>query len=114
MIQAFCGPCVAVFTGCLDSKVAPVTVSLFSPSAQLAGYAQCHLLILPFAEAKPSANQKKRAVLSSQLIETAILACEEHLGSLRHYDIDREVGCPLQMTRSHWEQFLHGYYQVAQ
>ncbi|XP_061469419.1 tubulin monoglycylase TTLL3 [Rhineura floridana] len=64
-------------------------------------------------EAKQCTSRKKGAQLSSQIIENAIHACEEHLSSLRHQDIDRESGSPLLMTKAHWEDFLNGYYQVA-
>lgn len=64
-------------------------------------------------ETKHRASRKKGTIVSAQLIETAIHACEEHLSSLRHQDIDRDYGSPLLMTKSHWEYFLHGYYQVV-
>ncbi|XP_077187450.1 tubulin monoglycylase TTLL3 [Paroedura picta] len=64
-------------------------------------------------EAKPCASPRKKPSLSSQLLETAIRACEEHLSSLRHQDIDKDVESPLLMTKAHWEQFLQGYYQVV-
>ncbi|XP_062829817.1 tubulin monoglycylase TTLL3 isoform X2 [Anolis carolinensis] len=64
-------------------------------------------------EGKKSPGRKKGVFLSSQLIETAIRACEEHLGSLRHQDIDKEFGSPLLMTKTHWKDFLQDYYQVA-
>ncbi|XP_067320876.1 tubulin tyrosine ligase 3-like [Anolis sagrei] len=56
---------------------------------------------------------RKRIFLSSRLVETAIRACEEHLASLRHQDIDRDFESPLLMTKTHWKDFLHEYYQVA-
>ncbi|XP_066474477.1 tubulin monoglycylase TTLL3 isoform X2 [Tiliqua scincoides] len=64
-------------------------------------------------EPKHHTSRKKGAIVSTRLIETAIHACEEHLNSLRHQDIDRDYGSPLLMTKSHWEYFLHGYYQVV-
>uniref|UniRef100_A0A8D0KD26 Tubulin tyrosine ligase like 3 n=1 Tax=Salvator merianae TaxID=96440 RepID=A0A8D0KD26_SALMN len=64
-------------------------------------------------ETKPCTTQKKGPRLSSQLIETAIHACEEYLSSLKHYDIDRDSGSPLHMTKAQWEEFLKGYYQVV-
>ncbi|XP_042304874.1 tubulin monoglycylase TTLL3 isoform X2 [Sceloporus undulatus] len=64
-------------------------------------------------EATQCSGRKKGINLSSRLIETAIRACEEHLSSLRHQDIDREFGSPLLMTKAHWKDFLQGYYQVA-
>ncbi|XP_053157556.1 tubulin monoglycylase TTLL3 isoform X2 [Hemicordylus capensis] len=64
-------------------------------------------------EVKQCTSRKKGVIVSSQLIETAIHACEEHLSSLRHQDIDRDFGSPLLMTKSHWEKFLSGYHQVV-
>ncbi|XP_077779633.1 tubulin monoglycylase TTLL3 [Podarcis muralis] len=67
----------------------------------------------PETPVKQYTSRKKGVLLSSQLIETAIHACEEHMSSLRHQDIDRESGSPLLMKKSQWEKFLHGYYQLA-
>ncbi|XP_060127228.1 tubulin monoglycylase TTLL3 isoform X1 [Zootoca vivipara] len=67
----------------------------------------------PETPVKQYTSRKKGVLLSSQLIETAIHACEEHMSSLRHQDIDRESGSSLLMKKSHWEKFLHGYYQLA-
>ncbi|XP_054833369.1 tubulin monoglycylase TTLL3 [Eublepharis macularius] len=64
-------------------------------------------------ESQVEPGNKKKSVLSSQLLETAIQACEEYLSSLKHQDIDKDVGSPLLMTKAHWEQFLQGYYQVV-
>ncbi|XP_063147497.1 tubulin monoglycylase TTLL3 isoform X2 [Candoia aspera] len=65
------------------------------------------------SEAKQCVRHKKGANVSSQLIETAIHACEEHLSTLRHQDIDKEPGSTLLLTKAHWEDFLHSYYQIA-
>ncbi|XP_048712554.2 tubulin monoglycylase TTLL3 isoform X6 [Caretta caretta] len=56
---------------------------------------------------------KKGSPLPPQLIETALQACEEHLSSLRHQDIDREPESPLCMTGACWGDFLRAYYQVV-
>ncbi|CAM4575319.1 unnamed protein product [Lepidochelys olivacea] len=56
---------------------------------------------------------KKGSPLPPQLIETALQACEEHLSSLRHQDIDREPESPLCMTGARWGDFLRAYYQVV-
>ncbi|XP_025020644.1 tubulin monoglycylase TTLL3 [Python bivittatus] len=65
------------------------------------------------SEARQCVNHKKGVNFSSQLIETAIHACEEHLSSLRHQDIDRESGSALLLTKAHWKDFLRSYYRIA-
>ncbi|XP_013925952.1 PREDICTED: tubulin monoglycylase TTLL3-like [Thamnophis sirtalis] len=65
------------------------------------------------SEAKHRNRHKKGANFSAQLIETAMHACEEHLSSLKHQDIDRDSGSPLQLSKGHWNDFLHSYYQIA-
>ncbi|KAL7986267.1 hypothetical protein Chor_011433 [Crotalus horridus] len=65
------------------------------------------------SEAKHRIRHKKGANFSAQLIETAIHACEEHLSSLKHQDIDRESGSAMQLSKGHWQDFLHSYYQIA-
>ncbi|KAM6473984.1 LOW QUALITY PROTEIN: tubulin monoglycylase TTLL3-like [Liasis olivaceus] len=65
------------------------------------------------SEARQCVSHKKGVNFSSQLIETAIHACEEHLSSLRHQDIDRESGSALLLTKAHWKDFLRSYYRIA-
>uniref|UniRef100_A0A8C5T0U9 Tubulin tyrosine ligase like 3 n=1 Tax=Laticauda laticaudata TaxID=8630 RepID=A0A8C5T0U9_LATLA len=65
------------------------------------------------SEAKHRGRHKKGPNFSAQLIETAIHACEEHLSSLKHQDIDRDSGSALQLSKGHWQDFLHSYYQIA-
>ncbi|XP_070594122.1 tubulin tyrosine ligase 3-like isoform X1 [Erythrolamprus reginae] len=65
------------------------------------------------SETKHRIRHKKGANFSAQLIETAIHACEEHLSSLKHQDIDRDSGSTLQLSKGHWQDFLHSYYQIA-
>ncbi|KAJ7317151.1 hypothetical protein JRQ81_003313 [Phrynocephalus forsythii] len=65
------------------------------------------------SETKPGIGHKRGVRLSAQLIRTAIRACEEHLSSLKHQDIDREPGPSFLLTKEHWEEFLQGYYQVV-
>ncbi|XP_070586806.1 tubulin tyrosine ligase 3-like isoform X2 [Erythrolamprus reginae] len=65
------------------------------------------------SETKHRIRHRKGANFSAQLIETAIHACEEHLSSLKHQDIDRDSGSTLQLSKGHWQDFLHSYYQIA-
>ncbi|NXX54516.1 TTLL3 monoglycylase, partial [Scopus umbretta] len=50
--------------------------------------------------------------LSPQLVEEALQVCEQHLGSLRHQDIDGEPPS-LRMTDAGWDRFLQDYYRVV-
>nr|XP_023965713.1 tubulin monoglycylase TTLL3 isoform X3 [Chrysemys picta bellii] len=65
-----------------------------------------------FIESPRETGGKKGSPLPPQLIETALQACEEHLSSLTHQDIDREPESPLCMTGARWGDFLRAYYQV--
>ncbi|XP_030425601.1 tubulin monoglycylase TTLL3-like isoform X2 [Gopherus evgoodei] len=64
------------------------------------------------AESPRGTGRKKGSPLPPQLIETALQACEEHLSSLTHQDIDREPESPLCMMGARRGDFLHAYYQV--
>ncbi|XP_050816808.1 tubulin monoglycylase TTLL3 isoform X1 [Gopherus flavomarginatus] len=64
------------------------------------------------AESLRGTGRKKGSPLPPQLIETALQACEEHLSSLTHQDIDREPESPLCMMGAHQGDFLRAYYQV--
>ncbi|KAM9227612.1 LOW QUALITY PROTEIN: tubulin monoglycylase TTLL3-like [Leptosomus discolor] len=46
------------------------------------------------------------------LVEEALQVCEQHLGSLRHEDIDGDPPSP-RMTSTAWHCFLRGYYSVV-
>uniref|UniRef100_A0ABM5FCM1 Tubulin tyrosine ligase 3 n=1 Tax=Pogona vitticeps TaxID=103695 RepID=A0ABM5FCM1_9SAUR len=62
---------------------------------------------------KQGIGHKRGVRLSARLIQTAIRACEEHLSSLKHQDIDRESGSSLLFAKENWEEFMEGYYQVV-
>ncbi|NXU40484.1 TTLL3 monoglycylase, partial [Drymodes brunneopygia] len=50
--------------------------------------------------------------LHSQLVEEALEVCKQHLGVLRHRDIDRRTPSPCR-TCIDWDRFLQEYYRVA-
>ncbi|XP_027738162.1 LOW QUALITY PROTEIN: tubulin monoglycylase TTLL3-like [Empidonax traillii] len=50
--------------------------------------------------------------LYPQLVEEALEVCEQHLGVLRHQDIDRDTPFPCR-TCIDWNRFLQDYYCVA-
>uniref|UniRef100_A0A4W3IM22 Tubulin tyrosine ligase-like family, member 3 n=1 Tax=Callorhinchus milii TaxID=7868 RepID=A0A4W3IM22_CALMI len=51
-------------------------------------------------------------VISSQLVQTAVLACEEHLNYLEHKDIDVSLDAPPAITEECWDRIIQQYYQV--
>ncbi|XP_043375169.1 tubulin monoglycylase TTLL3 isoform X8 [Dermochelys coriacea] len=65
------------------------------------------------AESPRGTGGKKGSPLPPQLIKTALQACEEHLSTLTHQDIDREPESPLCMMGARCGDFLRAYYQVV-
>ncbi|XP_067396438.1 tubulin tyrosine ligase 3-like [Emydura macquarii macquarii] len=63
-------------------------------------------------ESLQGTGAKKSSALPPQLIETALQACEEHLSSMKHQDIDREAESLLHRPGAGWEGLLQGYYQL--
>ncbi|XP_036595137.1 tubulin monoglycylase TTLL3-like [Trichosurus vulpecula] len=64
----------------------------------------------------PGGKQGKKQDLkqvSSKLIEDALQACEGHLSSLAHEDIDKTMEPPVYLTQADWALFLQRYYQVV-
>ncbi|XP_072454646.1 tubulin monoglycylase TTLL3 isoform X2 [Notamacropus eugenii] len=64
----------------------------------------------------PGDSQNKKPELkevSSKLIEDALQACEGHLSSLAHEDIDKTMEPPGYLTQADWALFLQRYYQVV-
>ncbi|XP_043830981.1 tubulin monoglycylase TTLL3-like isoform X2 [Dromiciops gliroides] len=64
----------------------------------------------------PGGRQRKKPELkqvSSKLIEDALQACEGHLSSLAHEDIDKTMESPGYLTQADWTLFLQHYYQVV-
>jgi tubulin monoglycylase TTLL3/8 len=52
--------------------------------------------------------------VSSEFVDEALCACEEHLSNLAHTDIDKELEAPLYLSHASWSLFLQRYYQVVQ
>lgn len=52
--------------------------------------------------------------VSPEFVDEALCACEEHLSSLAHVDIDKDLGAPLCLSPEGWSLFLQRYYQVIQ
>ncbi|NXK59115.1 TTLL3 monoglycylase, partial [Sylvietta virens] len=50
--------------------------------------------------------------LYPELVQEALEVCKEHLGILRHQDIDRNTPSPCR-TCTDWDRFLQQYYRVA-
>ncbi|NWS68687.1 TTLL3 monoglycylase, partial [Crotophaga sulcirostris] len=50
--------------------------------------------------------------LRPQLLEEALQICEQHLGTLRHQDIDKDPPRP-SMKGTNWNHFLQDYYRVV-
>ncbi|XP_039414637.1 tubulin monoglycylase TTLL3 isoform X2 [Corvus cornix cornix] len=66
---------------------------------------------------KQVSNSAKRAApagfpLYTELVEEALEVCKQHLGVLRHHDIDRGTPSPCR-TCIDWDRFLQEYYHVA-
>nr|XP_003464179.3 tubulin monoglycylase TTLL3 [Cavia porcellus] len=62
---------------------------------------------------QPKKQEKKPAVVSPEFVDEALCACEEHLGSLAHRDIDKDSEAPLHLSPAGWALFLQRYYKVV-
>ncbi|XP_056660578.1 tubulin monoglycylase TTLL3 isoform X4 [Monodelphis domestica] len=58
-------------------------------------------------------RKKEIKQVSSELIEDALQACEDHLSSLAHEDIDKTMEPQGYSTHADWTFFLQRYYQVV-
>ncbi|KAM4821031.1 tubulin monoglycylase TTLL3 isoform 3-T3 [Thomomys bottae] len=67
-----------------------------------------------FIENKEPKKVERRVVMpvTSEFVEEALCACEEHLSILAHRDIDKEVEAPLCLSPEGWSLFLQRYYQI--
>ncbi|XP_045145991.1 tubulin monoglycylase TTLL3 isoform X6 [Echinops telfairi] len=57
--------------------------------------------------------QKKPMVVSPEFVDEALGACEEHLSTLAHVDIDKSLEAPLCLRPEGWTLFLQHYYRVV-
>ncbi|XP_076972721.1 tubulin monoglycylase TTLL3 isoform X3 [Tamandua tetradactyla] len=58
-------------------------------------------------------QEKKPVTVSAEFVDEALCACEEHLSSLAHLDIDKDLEAPLYLGPQGWSLFLQRYYQVV-
>ncbi|XP_031238750.1 tubulin monoglycylase TTLL3 isoform X4 [Mastomys coucha] len=58
--------------------------------------------------------EKKPVTVSSDFVDEALCACEEHLSSIAHKDIDKDPNAPLYLSPDDWSLFLQRYYQIVQ
>lgn len=66
------------------------------------------------AHKQPKKLEKKPVMLTPEFVDEALCACEEHLNTLAHLDIDRDLEAPLSLSPEGWSFFLQRYYQVVQ
>ncbi|XP_076796364.1 tubulin monoglycylase TTLL3 isoform X2 [Arvicanthis niloticus] len=59
-------------------------------------------------------QEKKPVTVSSDFVDEALSACEEHLSSIAHKDIDKDPNAPLYLDPDGWSLFLQRYYQIVQ
>ncbi|XP_034514625.1 LOW QUALITY PROTEIN: tubulin monoglycylase TTLL3 [Ailuropoda melanoleuca] len=62
---------------------------------------------------QPKKHEKKPVMVSPEFVDEALCACEEHLSSLAHMDIDKDLEAPLYLSPEGWSVFLQRYYQVV-
>uniref|UniRef100_A0A8C6RBU0 Tubulin tyrosine ligase-like family, member 3 n=1 Tax=Nannospalax galili TaxID=1026970 RepID=A0A8C6RBU0_NANGA len=58
-------------------------------------------------------QEKKTPAISPEFVDEALRACEEHLSSLAHNDIDEDPEAPMYLSPEGWTLFLQHYYQVV-
>lgn len=69
---------------------------------------------IPTENPLPKKQEKKAVMVSPEFVDEALSACEEHLSSMAHKDIDKDPDAPLYLSPDGWSFFLHRYYQVVQ
>lgn len=62
----------------------------------------------------PKKQERKAVIVSSEFVDEALSACEEHLSSMAHKDIDKDPDAPLYFSPEGWSDFLQRYYQIVQ
>ncbi|NXU36233.1 TTLL3 monoglycylase, partial [Drymodes brunneopygia] len=84
----------------------PVRTEQVANSAKGAGWHTSHNSHPKHSTAQPGSP------LYPELVEEALEVCKQHLGVLRHRDIDRRTPSPCR-TCIDWDRFLQEYYRVA-
>ncbi|NXB64084.1 TTLL3 monoglycylase, partial [Struthidea cinerea] len=84
----------------------PVRTKQVPNSAKRAGWHRSHVSH-PKHSTAPAGSP-----LYPELVEEALEVCKQHLGVLRHQDIDRGTPSPCR-TCINWDRFLQEYYRVA-
>ncbi|KAM5281630.1 tubulin monoglycylase TTLL3-like isoform 3-T3 [Ctenodactylus gundi] len=62
---------------------------------------------------KPKKQERKPVMVSPEFVDEALSACQEHLSSIAHRDIDKDTDAPLCLSPEGWALFLQRYYQVV-
>nr|XP_044611157.1 tubulin monoglycylase TTLL3 isoform X8 [Equus asinus] len=62
---------------------------------------------------QPKKQDGKPGMVSSEFVDEALCACEEHLSNLAHMDIDKDLEAPMYLSPEGWSLFLQRYYQVV-
>nr|XP_023475773.1 tubulin monoglycylase TTLL3 isoform X4 [Equus caballus] len=62
---------------------------------------------------QPEKQDGKPGMVSSEFVDEALRACEEHLSNLAHMDIDKDLEAPMYLSPEGWSLFLQHYYQVV-
>ncbi|NXR73538.1 TTLL3 monoglycylase, partial [Pycnonotus jocosus] len=84
----------------------PVRTRQVPNLAKGAGWHKGHVSYPKCSTARPGSP------LYPELVEEALEVCKQHLGVLRHQDIDRRTPSPCR-TCIDWDRFLQQYYRVA-
>lgn len=69
---------------------------------------------IPTEDTQPKKQEKKPVTVSSDFVDEALSACEEHLSNIAHKDIDKDPNAPLYLSPDDWSLFLQRYYQIVQ
>ncbi|KAM9227610.1 tubulin tyrosine ligase 3-like [Leptosomus discolor] len=106
---------------CPSALPVPDCVGTMPPSLQTAARSLLKVALERAGDMPAGTEQHPKSVegpaglgapLPPQLVEEALQVCKQHLGSLRHEDIDGDPPSP-RMTSTAWHCFLRGYYSVV-